>query len=76
MTQRKEPPGPRTFVKISKNGERLTRTVTSVPASEVEARFDGFRPEEEFPDHKPSTSPAATSTSGGGTKPATGSTSS
>jgi hypothetical protein len=32
---------PRTFVKNGPNGERLTRTVTG-PASEVEAKFDGF----------------------------------
>jgi hypothetical protein len=32
---------PRTFVKKGPNGERLTRTVTG-PASEVDAKFDGF----------------------------------
>lgn len=59
MAQRKDTE-PRTFIKIARDGTRLTRTVTSVPSSEVEARFDGFRPENEVPSPKSSTTASTT----------------
>ena len=74
MVQRKEKDSstPRTFVKKDRGtGEVLTRTVTSVPASEVEARFDGFLPEDEAGFKAP-----AASTTTAASKPAAGSSSS
>ncbi len=49
----------RVFTKTLRDGTVQRRTVTSVPSSEVAARFDGFLPEPETKSTSGSSKPAS-----------------